>query len=822
MLFRDLLYAGRVLKKSPIFTITAIVTIALGISASTAIFSVMNAVLLRPLPYKDSDRLVLACADMKKRGVTDWPFSNANFFDLRNGAAAVFEDFAAVSTGSRLLTREDGNPELVRVASVTTNFFQLLGAKVAVGRDFSKADGQPQELPQPNSMNKEAPKRSPTIAVISYEFWHRRYGGDPAIIGHSIPDGPLIVGVLAPGFELLLPPNQKAERAPDIWLAARLTYDNAQRGNVSLRVIGRLKKGVTLERARAEAAAVSSEIRSIDKVHNGAGFHIRIEPMQKYLVEEARPIIYLLMGTVIFLLLIACANVANLLLVRVSLRGRELGIRAALGGNRRRLIAQMLAESLLLSGLGSILGLGWAWLSIHQLLAITPTNLPRRESIAIDPLVLGFTLLVTISAAVVFGLIPALRASRPDLMNVLKASGRAASQGSGQRMRNCVVIAEVALSFVLLIGAGLMVRSFVALQHIDAGYDSHDLLTFQVLGGPTANAQQRAAFMRHIHDRLAAISGVRSVTASSPFPLADRVGPIRWGKESALADLSKFQAADFQLVLPGYFETLHTPLLAGRTFTDADNAPERNGVIIDQFLAAKAFPNESAVGKRILTRLRTPEAEWVEVIGVVGHQRQTSLVEPGREQIYFPDAFLSHGFANRWAIRTTGDPVKYSGSVRSEIARINSHLLITEMQPMASLVKRAQAQTRFSTLLIGMFGVIAALLAGIGLYGVLSTVVQQRTSEIGVRMALGACPINILTHVVGHGVRLSAVGVMVGLVAALGLTRIMTSLLVGVKAIDPITFATTIVLFLVIATVASWVPARRAASLDPSVALREE
>jgi putative ABC transport system permease protein len=321
---------------------------------------------------------------------------------------------------------------------------------------------------------------------------------------------------------------------------------------------------------------------------------------------------------------------------------------------------------------------------------------------------------------------------------------------------------------------------------------------------------------------LRALPGVLAVTASRPLPLAGGFSPVRWGTEQALTDPSKFQAADFQFVLPGYFETLRTPLLAGRTFNDTDNAPERNVVVIDQLLAAKAFSGGSAVGKRILIRTRTPEAEWVEVIGVVGHQRNTSLAEPGREQVYFTDGFQGHGIANRWAIRTASDPAKYSEPVRAEMAKVDSSLILTEVQPMDALVERAQAGTRFSFLLIGVFSSIAALLAGVGLYGVLSTVVRQRTAEIGVRMAVGAAPASIFVLVVGHGLRLSAAGIAAGLVAALALTHVMTSMLVGVKATDPATFAIMIALFFVLSAVASWLPAHRAAALDPTAALREE
>ncbi len=669
MLPSDLAYAGRTLRKSPGFTATAVATIALGIGASTAIFSVTSAVLLRPLPYRNPDRLVLACLDLKKRNVSDFPLSNADFTDLGANTKTTFEEFAALHTSRAIFPREDGSPEQVPTAAVTTNFFRFLGAKIAFGRDFVDADGTP---------GAPSAQPSPTIVILSYEYWQRRYGGNTAILGHGMRDGgrggPQIVGVLAPRFELLFPPKLSVERAPAVWTAARLNYDSANRTNVSLRVIGRLKPGVRLEQAQAEAELVAVNLRKIVLIWRTAGFYIRLEPMQQYLAAEVRPAILALMGAAIFLLLIACANVANLLLVRASLRERELAVRTALGGSRWRLLRQMLAEAVLLAGAGAILGVGLALLGIRQLLVIAPANLPRLESIAIDARVLAFAALAALTATVVFGVAPALRASRPDVMQILRASGRTGALASGGLPRNTVVILEVALSFVLLIGSGLMFRSFLALQRIDPGFDPHGVLTFLLVGGRAGSTPpQRAALMRERQNRLQSLPGVRGVTASSQLPLAGGPGVIRWGTAPALTDPSQFQAADFQGVLPGYFETLRTPLLAGRTFNDADDAPERNGVMIDQFLAAKAFPGESAVGKRILVRVRTAtEPEWVEIIGVVTHQRQGSLAEAGREQIYFTDGFLEHGAAAQGPFERRGDPAKYAAVIRAEMAKLDS------------------------------------------------------------------------------------------------------------------------------------------------------
>ena len=830
--FRDLAVAARVLRKSPVFALTAALTIALGVGASTAIFSVTNAVLLRPLPYRDPDRLVVVCTDMRKRNVRDFPFSNADFIDLRDGAKSAFDDLAGVFTFPLTLQREDGTPEQANAAVATVNFFRVVGGGIAYGRDFTDDDAVPNPPAPPPGAQPQGPPppRLPAHAILSYEYFQRRYGGDPSILGRSMtiaggPQAPtpIIVGVLQPHFHLYFPPEAQVLPAPDIWIANRLGYDAAQRLGVSIRAVGRLRPGVTPQQAEAAAEKVAAAERAQFPILATSGYHIRVEPMRQHMVAEARPAILALMGSVIFLLLVACANVANLLLVRASLRNRELAVRAALGANRWRLMSPILAEAVWLASLGMLAGLALAWAGIKELRALAPADLPRLDTITIDMPVLAFTALAGLAAAILFGMTPALRASRPRLMNVLRGISRNTGLGTGSVMRNAVVTAEVALSFVLLVGSGLMFRSFLDLQRIDPGFDSRNLLTFVLNGNngattPAANA----AFVRRVEERLRSIPGVQSVTSSIPFPLAGGFSPIRWGKEEALSDNSKFQAADFQIVVPGYFETMRTPLLAGRTFTEADNAPERRLILVDDFLAKKAFPGESAVGKRILIRLRTPEPEWMEIIGVVGHVRQISLAVPGREQVYFTDGYGGPGAVNSWALRVNGDPAGYAGQVRAAIKDVSPRLLVTGLEPVRQLAIHAQAQTTFSLLLIGVFAVIAAVLAGVGLYGVLSTAVRQRTSEIGVRMALGAGRQNIFRLVVGQGLGLSAVGVAIGIIAALVLTRLMTTMLVGVKPTDPLTFTTMVLLFLAIATASSWIPANRAAGVDPNKALREE
>lgn len=819
---KDLLHAIRGLSQSPVFALTAILTIALGIAASTAIFSVTNAVLLRPLPYKDPDRLVIGCVEFRTRHQYDATFSYDDFADLKAGAP-MFEDMAVIVTGRGSLQAEDGTPEQVSFGTATSNLFRLLGAHVARGRDFNDRDGAPPP-PDPTAAPGAQPPRLPNMVILSYEYWRRRYGSDPNILGHALggANGTVVVGVLEPGFELLFPPNANLERAPDIWNAGRFPYDQAQRNNIGLRMIGRLKPGVTIEQAQAQTEAVSTDLRNKYLMEKAVDYHVRLEPMKKNIVAEVQPAIIALMGAVIFLLLIACTNVANLLMVRASLKERELSVRTALGASRWRLMRQMLVESLVIAGAGTLLGLGLARIGIHQLIVMGPSTLPRLDSISIDAAVFGFSVAAGLAAAAIFGLVPALRASRPDVMQVLRGSGRTASLGGGRVLRNAAVVIEVALSFILLIGSGLMFRSFVALQHIDPGYDPRHLLTLLVPNVRGKTPAERAAFLHDLQTRLAAIPGVLGASAANPFPLDGRFNPLRWGTEEAQADPSKFQAADCEVVLPGFFETMHTRLIEGRTFTDADNVPTRNVVVIDDLLAKKAFPHQPAIGKRLLIRLRTPEAEFVEVIGVVAHTRESSLAQEGREQYYLTDGFANHGRANRWAIRTEGDPSHWAGPVRAELARIDPHMGVFEVQPMNVFIDKAQAGTRFSLMLIGVFAVIAVLLAGVGLYGVLSTVVRQRTSEIGVRMALGAGPSRIFGLVIGHGLRLSAAGIGLGMFAALGLTRVMSTMLVGVKPSDPLTYAAMAVLFFAIAAMACWVPGRRAAGLDPLVALRDE
>jgi putative ABC transport system permease protein len=770
--------------------------------------------------------------------VFDFPIAPGDYPDIR-AQATHFEELAAVVTGQQPLSGDNGEPEQIVTAGVTTNFFSMLGARVQLGRDFAPDDGTP--APQPPNQNPNqppappdpnAPPPPPVIAILSQDFWQRRYGGDPGVVGRTIDLGggrALVVGVLQPGVELLFPPGTNVQRTPDLWAALRIDFSNASRINVFMRVIGKLKPGVSLAAAQKQLDDVAADLRRRFPIKEAAGLALRAEPMHADLVAGVRPVILALMGAVVFVLLIACANVANLLLVRASWRERELAVRAALGGSRWVIVRQMMAESLVLATVGGLIGLLLAHLGIRLLVALRPEALPRVDVIGLDPTVLAFTAGVTLLSALIFGVVPALRASRPDLAEVLRQSGRTPGlQGGGRLLRDGVVMAEVALSFVLLIGSGLMLRSFVALTRVDPGFDPRGVLTFVAANANLETPDERAAFARQLRERLLAVPGVRDVTAGFPTPLDGSIANARWGTEQALTDPSTFQQANTMIVLPGYFEAMRVRLLDGRTYTEADNVQNPPGIIIDDRLAAKAFPGQSAVGKRILVRVRSNEPEWLNIIGVVAHQRHESLAGESSEQIIqpqiiLPDGFFGHGLAGRWLVRTTGtgDPTRLVPAMRAAVRELDARVPVAQVRPMQAFVDDARAPTRFALVLIGVFAIIAAVLAAVGLYGVLSTLVRQRTAEIGVRLAFGAPTGTIFQLVIGQGLRLSAIGVVLGVLGALALTRVLASQLVGVTATDPVTFAGIAVLFLAVAAIACWLPARRAAALDPSIALRE-
>ncbi|HWI18475.1 MAG TPA: ABC transporter permease, partial [Vicinamibacterales bacterium] len=615
---RDISFAFRSLRRQPAFAITAALTIALGIGATTAIFSVVNAVLLRPLPYNDAARLGTVWNDMRNRNVVDFPIAPGDFFDLQNELTQL-DGVAGLNTFRPTIGGDGkGDPEQVVGAGATTNLFTMLGHRIHLGRNFVPEDGTPQPAqPQGDALpNLDAPPPPlPNIAIISYELWQRRYGGDESIVGKSIEFGngrADIVGVLAPGFELLFPPGTNVDPRPDIIVANRVNYETGSRNNVFLRVVAKLKPGVSFEQAQSELDRLSADLRSRFPIKQTANSNFRIEPMHVDLVADVRPQLVALMGAVVFVLLIACANVANLLLVRASARERELAVRAAVGGNRWRIIRQLVCESVVLAAVGGATGLLIAQFGIDALIQLSPEGLPRATAVSLDGTVLAFTAVASFAAALIFGLLPAWRASRPDVIDVLRSSGRLVGGTSGRWLRDGAVIAEVALAFVLLVGSGLMIRTFIALQNASPGYDPSNVMTFLIQNNRAQGVEGRAAFQRTMRERLKALPGVIDATSAGPIPLDGTNSLARFGPLDAATDPSKFQQAITYFVQPGFFAFSKTPIIAGRDFTESENRPEARVIIIDELIAAHLFPNGNAVGQRMLARAITPEAETYE------------------------------------------------------------------------------------------------------------------------------------------------------------------------------------------------------------------
>jgi len=826
-LSRDLALGARTLRKNPAFAITAIVTLALGIGASTAIFSVVNAVLLRPLPYGDAGRLTIITQDLRARNVVDFPVGPGDVPDIRNGTTA-FDGIAALQTARNFpYTDKDGKAQLITAAFATPNIFKLLEVPVVYGRDFTDDDGIPNPIVQipPGAQptpQTPPPPRLPTIGIISYDFWQRAFGGDPSIVGKTITlGGPVqIVGVASPRAELIFPVSMQVERHPDVWSALRVNFEQGSRQNVAYRLVGRLKPNASLTTARAEIARVTADLQARFPTDKTAGVTYRVEPMKEYVVGGVRTSILSLMGAVILVLLISCANVANLLLVRASQRERELAVRAAMGGSPFAIVRQLLAECLVLAALAALLGVGLAKLGIVLLLQLAPANLPRLADVSLDPVVLGFAVLASVAAVLIFGLVPALRASRPDLAQVLRATGRTPALSGAARLRNAVIVAEVALSFVLLIGSGLMVRSFVALMRTEPGFEANGVLTFGLSNLRFNSRDEARAVFSQIHDKLAAIPGVSAVTTANAIPFDGNDPSGRWGTQEAMNDPTRFRQGGTMIVPPSYFDAMRVKLLAGRIFTQAENDdPNTKVVVLDDESAKLAFGQQSPIGKTIYARIRTEVPEAYTVIGVVRHHRHLTLYGDEKELLFFPAGPFGGG---RWLVRTASDPTALGQAVRKAVTSLNPQYLVTEMRPLTDYVDKARSATRFALVLIGLFATIAALLAAVGLYGVLSSIVRQRTSEIGIRMAFGAQSTSIFRLVIGQGLEMSAIGIGIGLLIAVAATRVMSSMLVDVRPTDPITFVAMALLFLGIAAAACWLPARRAAGMDPNEALRQE
>ncbi len=821
----SLLHSLRSFGKNPAFTITATLTLALGIGATTAIFSVVNAVLLRPLPYGDANRLTIITSDMVARDVKDFPIAPGDIVQMREGGT-LFSGIAALTTFRFPTVDEQGNTEVIRGANVTTNLLTVLGEHVVAGRDFTDADGTPPQItlgPDGRPLPPTTPP-PPMAAILGYGYWQRRFGGDRSVVGTIVSIGPAhaeVIGIAPPELELLFPPSFHVERHPDVYAAARINWAAASHINVVFRVVARMKPGVRVAAAQAQMNTVAADLKRLVPIKQTAGMRLRVVPMHQEIVSDVRPAVLALMGGVTFVLLIACANVANLLLVRASRQERELAVRAALGGNRRRLIQQMLVEALMLALGGAALGVGLAFVGVKLVLALGPHDLPTIGPVTIDLTVLGFTVLAAVAAAAVFGVVPAVRASRPDIVGVLRSSGRTSELGAGRALRSGVVMAEVALAFVLLVGSGLMLRSFYVLTRANPGFDAAGLLTFTAGPARPATPEAAAAARRLLQQRLAALPGVTGATNGAPIPFSGQSPMARWGTGAAVNDPAAFREADLGVVMPGFFKVMGTRLIAGRTFTEADDAPTSTSVIVDRVLAARAFPGQSAVGKRLYVRYRSNEPEWVDVIGVVDQIRRDSPAMDGPEQMYVTNGEIGFG-PGTWFVRAARDPASLAATVRAAVAAVDPMIPVMDLKTMRAYIADARGPTRFALALVGSFAAIALLLAGVGLYGVLSTIVRQRTTEIGVRMALGAPEARIFRQMIGEGMRLGLIGLGLGLAAALALTRAMRSMLVGVAPTDPATFVAIAIAFLAISALSCWLPARRAAALEPARALREE
>jgi putative ABC transport system permease protein len=822
--WKDVSFALRSLRNSPIFALTAILTIALGIGATTAIFSVVNSVLLRPLPYADPDRLAFIWMDIRARGVPDSPIPPGDLPDLIQQAPA-FADIAGLTIQLRAtFLANDARPEMILNAHVTPNFFSVLGTHIALGRNFVATDGAP-SAPAAGADSSQVPARLPEMTILTDAFWRSHFGADSSIIGKTVrvnDRDALIIGVTPPSFQLVYNASAAASGPPVMYQALRMDYSTASRNTTSFTMIGRLRAGATWNEAQHQLDGLAADLMRRFPIYRGGNIRLRPAPFTTDIAKSVRPKILALMGAVFFVLLIACANVANLLLVRASLREREFAIRAAIGGSRSRLLQQMLIESATLGILGAAFGLVFARFGIALLLAIAPANIPRLDTVGIDLRVLTFTVLAALVSSLVFGVIPARRASNPDLAVTLRSGGRSMSSGGGARLRQGVVVFEVALSFVLLVGSGLMIRSFIALGNVNPGFEPNNVLTFGVFNNHLRSPGDVRAFADQLQARLHAIPGVVDVTASNPVPLDGSEPGVRWGPTAAADDPSFYRTGTMLVVRSNFFAVMKAKFLAGGTFTAGDNVFGSTAIVIDDLAAARAYPGmalNDIIGKPVLLG----EAQPYRVVGIVAHIQQRSL-DDSREALYRPDQTSRLYATPFWEIRTAGDPSRIIPEVRRAVGDVSTSAVLAYVNPLSDNVGRAMATTRFSLVLVIVFGAIAALLAAIGLYGVVATTVRERRSEIGIRLALGATSESIMRLILRRGLVLSGVGVVIGIVGALALTRVMSSanMLFGVRPTDPATYVLMAVLFAIIAGCACWLPARSGMNLDPAVTLRSE
>ena len=804
-LLHDLRYAARLQRKNPGFTIVAVIALALGIGANTAIFSVVNTVLLRPLPYKDPERLVMVWEDASRHGYPRDTPAAGNYVDWRD-QNQVFEGMAAIADTSFNLTGS-GEPERLEGRRVSVNLFPLLGVEPQIGRVFTAAEDQP---------------GAQRVVLLSYGLWQRRFGGDPNIAGQSLTlngESYVVVGVMPARFQFPSSDDQA-------WVPIAFTQQEmANRGRHYLEVLARLKPGVSLDQAQSEMSTIASRLQQQYPQFN-AELGAVVQPLQEHLVGDIKPALLILLGAVGLVLLIACANVANLLLARAAVRQKEIAVRVALGARRWRLIRQFLTESVLLSTVGGLVGLAIAYGGLVLLRAFIPENISQAREISMDLKVLGFTFLVSVATGVIFGLAPAIQAARFNQIETLKEGGRdAATGGGGKRLRGLLVTAEVAISLVLLIGAGLLINSFLRLRNVDPGFRADNLLTMRiVLPKPRYEQfERRSAFYTDLVQRVQSLAGVRSAAITTNLPLYRQGNSISISIEGQPAPPpGQERIVVTRIISPGYFDTMSIPLLRGRNVTEQDTETTPNVVVISETMARRYWPGEDAVGKRIAAGRVTSPEDWIQVVGVVKDVRQFELNAEPKPQMYL--SYRQAGFfePRDLVVKTDVDPSSLAATVRKAVWEIDKDQPVSNIQTMEEILADSIARQRFSMLLLAIFAGVALVLAGVGIYGVMSYSVAQRTHEIGIRMALGAQTGAVLKLAVGYGMKLVIAGIVIGLIAAFALTRVMATLLFGVTATDPTTFTLISVLLIAVAAVASYVPARRATRVNPIIALRYE
>ena len=808
-LLQDLRYGARMLFKNPGFTAVAVIAIALGVGANTAIFSVVNAVLIRSLPFDEAERLIGVSATFPGSKNQGLGFSAyPNFADWRDQSRS-FEQMAAFRNRGLALTGVE-EPERIAGARVSSGFFPLLRVQPILGRTFLPEEDRP---------------GSERTVVLSHTLWQRRFGSDPEAIGRAVTlDGQsyTVVGVLPAGFEFPL-----VGKETELWTPISLDGQTlSERGAQMYGVIARLKPDVNVEQAQVEMNTIASRLEQQYPAQN-TGSGTRLVPLQEVLVSSIRPMLLVLFAAVGFVLLIACANVANLLLARASSRQKEVAIRTALGANRWRIIRQLMTESMMLAAIGAGAGLLLALWGMDLLVALSPDNIPRVGEIRIDSTALAFTVVVTLLTGLVFGIAPALHASKLNLNESLKEGGKGAGAGSHRSgFRNLLVVAQVALALVLLVGAGLLIKSFYRLQNVDPGFNPENVLTMRV-SLPDAKYPepgQVTAFFDQVLAGIESLPGVESAGMINFSPLSGATFYLDFAIEGQpSSEPGKTPSAQYRSISANYFRVMGIPLKRGREFTTTDRAGAPGVAIINEAMARRFWPNEDPTGKHISLEKSMGEGEppWREIVGVVGDVKHFGLDADVRPEMYVPDAQQPSG-ASTVMIRTSSDPTAMVAAVKGQILSLDKDQPISSVQTLEYYVTRSTARQRFSMILLFTFAALALVLAAVGVYGVTSYSVTQRTHEIGIRLALGAQQKDVLRLVLGQGLKLAAAGVALGLAASFALTRAMASLLFEVSANDSMTFIVTAVVLAGVALGACFVPARRAMKFDPMIALRYE